>query len=227
MGIIPGGINQREKVGYDYHDPMFLGSTKDIAYAIEVENTGSAQQNEPNSVTSIVKSNAERFAFEFAPDRPCIVIGVEYFDIARNYIHNMERDIFHVTRFDMFNPEMEFIGDQEINGAEVNMENAVSIFAYQGRYQEYKQRINSMVGGFVEDLPGYAFTANEEEFGNHYTNGQIRLSPYFIRSHPYELDKFYISLTGRTPTKYFHFIIKSKNDLRKVTRKMARNPEIL
>lgn len=141
------GLIKGKDVGYDYHDPMFLGSTKDIAYTVEVENTGTAQQQEPNSVTAVVKSNAEKFAFEFTPDRPTIIIGVEYFDIARNYIHNMERDIFHVTRFDMFNPNMEFIGDQEIDGAEVNMDNGVNIFAYQGRYQEYKQRINSIVGG--------------------------------------------------------------------------------
>ena len=221
------GLIGGKKVGYDYHNPMYLGDTKDIAYAVEVENTGADQLTKQNSVTSIVKSNAARFAFEVELDRPSIVIGVEYFDIARNYIHNLDRALFHVDRFDMFNPQMEFIGDQEVDGAEISLDNPVNTFGYQGRYEEYKQNVNSMVGGFVDRLPGYAFSASEETFANHYNNGEVRLSPYYIRSHPYELDEFYTLLTGWNPAYYYHFIIASKNDLEKVTRAMAKNPQIL
>lgn len=221
------GLIGGKKVGYDYHNPMYLGDTKDIAYAIEVENTGADQLTKQNSVTSIVKSNSAKYAFEVELDRPSIVIGVEYFDIARNYVHNMDKALFHVDRFDMFNPQMEFIGDQEVDGAEISLDNPVATFGYQGRYEEYKQNVNSMVGGFVDRLPGYAFSANEESFANHYNNGEVRLSPYYIRSHPYELDEFYTLLTGWNPAYYYHFIIASKNDLERVTRAMAKNPQIL
>ena len=50
------------------------------------------------------------------------------------------------------------------------------------KISEYKQ----LIGGFVENLPGYIFKANEDKFAHHY-GGEVRLSPY-ISSHPFELD---------------------------------------
>lgn len=220
-GIFGGG-----EVRYDYHNPQFLTHVQDTAYAVEVENTGDAQMQNPNSVTSVVKSNSGRFAFEFTPDRPTIVIGVEYFDIARNYVHQMDRQLFAVDRFDRFLPEMQYIGDQEVYGAELSMDNKADTFGYQLRYAEYKQRLNVAVGGFVENLPGYIFKANEDKFAHHYANGEVRLSPYYIRSHPFELDGFYVSLTGYSPASYFHFIVKNHNDMT-ATRNMAQTPTIL
>lgn len=220
-GIFGGG-----EVRYDYHNPQFLTHVQDTAYAVEVENTGDAQMQNPNSVTSIVKSNSGRFAFEFTPDRPTIVIGIEYFDVARNYIHQMDRQLFAVDRFDRFLPDMQYIGDQEVYGAELSMDNKADTFGYQLRYAEYKQRLNVAVGGFVENLPGYIFKANEDKFAHHYANGEVRLSPYYIRSHPFELDGFYVSLTGYSPASYFHFIVKNHNDMT-ATRNMAQTPTIL
>jgi len=220
-GIFGGG-----KVGYDYHNPQFLAHVQDTAYAVEVENTGESQMKDPNSVTAVVKSNSARFAFEFTPDRPSIIIGVEYFDVARNYVHQMDRQLFAVDRFDRFLPEMQYIGDQEVYGAELSMDNKADTFGYQLRYAEYKQRLNVAVGGFVENLPGYIFKANEDKFAHHYKDGEVRLSPYYIRSHPFELDGFYVSLTGYSPASYFHFIIKAHNDMT-ATRNMAQTPTIL
>lgn len=198
---------------------------QDKAYAVEVENTGQAQMTEQNSVTAVVKSNSSRYAFEFTPDRPSVIVGVEYFDIPRNYVHVMEKQLFHVDRFDMFNPAMQYIGDQEIDGAEIGMDNKVMTFGYQLRYAEYKQRVNQCVGGFVEHLPGYIFKASEETFSQHYA-GEVKLSPFYIRSHPFELDAFYVSLTGWSPASYFHFIVKAHNDMT-ASRPMAAKPTIL
>ena len=220
------GIFGGSKVKYDFHNPQFLAHVQDTAYAVEVENTGESQMKDPNSVTSVVKSNNARFAFEFTPDRPSIIIGVEYFDIARNYVHQMDRQLFAVDRFDRFLPEMQYIGDQEVYGAELSMDNKADTFGYQLRYAEYKQRLNVAVGGFVENLPGYIFKANEDKYAHHYDNGEVRLSPYYIRSHPFELDGFYVSLTGYSPASYFHFIVKAHNDMT-ATRNMAQTPTIL
>lgn len=220
------GLIKGKDVGYDYHNPQFLAHVQDKAYAVEIENTGDQQMSDPNSVTSIVKSNSSKYAFEFTPDRPSILIGVEYFDIARSYVKQMDKQIFHVDRFDMFNPDMQYIGDQAVDGAEISMNNFADTFGYQLRYAEYKQRVNQCVGGFVEFLPGYAFQASENKFAAHYANGEVRLSPFYIRSHPFELDSFYISLTGWSPASYFHFIIKAHNDMT-ASRPMANAPTIL
>lgn len=211
------------KVAYDYHNPAYIAHTSDKAVAYEVENTGTDQFSKQNSVTAIARSNASKFAFEFECDRPSIVIGVFYFDIARNYSLQVDKQIYHVDRFDMFNPYLQFIGDQIVNGKEINPNLPSSPFGYQLRYAEYKQRVNQLEGGFVDKLPGYAFDSSTKEFLSY---GAKVIKPSFIRSHPWELDEFYLSLPYQSLDGYFHFIIKNNNDV-EASRPMAFAPSIL
>lgn len=215
-------------VAPDYHNPFFLGHTSDDIYGQEIENTAESQQSDANSITAILRSNASRYAFEFDADRPCIIIGVTYFDIPRSYWQTIERQNFHKDRFDMFNPYMQFIGDQKIYLKELAPSQygyQVDTFGYTNRHMEYKQRYNQCAGGFVQNLPGFAFL-NDYGFSTETTVPTTHIGPSFIRSKNTELDRFYLSLTGFSLGSYFHFIVDNYNDV-SASRPMVYAPSIL
>ena len=209
---------------YDMHDPMFLGHTADTIFGAETENTGEGQLTLANSVTSILRSNASKYAFNFDIDENSVVIGITYYDIPRVYSRATERTNFHANRFDIFNPFLQFVGDQVVYQNEIGLNSAQTPanFGYQLRHMEYKQRFNQCSGGFVENLPGYVFDADDQRFDR----GVAYITPDFIRSLCTELDKYYVSLSGYALGSYFHFIVKNFNNL-SASRPMAYAPSIM
>lgn len=216
-----------KSVAYDYHNPMFLAHTSDLVGAQETENTGADQMSSDIAVTSRLRATSSRYAFEFTPDRDCIVIGLSYYDLPRVYTRATERQNFIVTRFDMFNPYMQFIGDQDIYQAEIGTDTPVvtsgQAFSYTNRHMEYKQRFNQAAGGFLVQSTGldhWIFSADELR------RGLFRhIDPDFIRSYNSEIDKFYQALTGYSLGTYFHFIVRYDNRM-DASRPMAYNPTI-
>lgn len=207
---------------YDFHDPEFLAHTADTIAAIENENTGDAQFSEPTSVSSVFRSNSERYCFEFTSDRPSVVIGITYFDIPRAYAVSNDRTIFFKNRFDMFIKDLQFIGDQDIKQLELGrVAFGGDPFAYTLRDMQYKQSFDIACGGFVDDLPAWAFIAPVYD-----AQSMQNINPMFIRSSNYELDQLYVSLTGSVLSKYFHFIVVTTNKV-PAKRPMAYAPSIL
>lgn len=197
----------------DWHNPQYLIKMDDVVFASQVENTGDAQWQQPNSVTSKLNGNSNRYAFKMDFDRSSILVGVCWFDIKRLYSYNTERQNMHLNRFDEFQPYMQYTGDQKLYKAELgtpliasNNNNPMDAFGYKLRNCEYKERISMCAGGFVENLPGYAFKADVLELSM-VTN----IGPTFIRSLQSELDKFYLSLSGYSLANYFHFICRFEN----------------
>lgn len=210
----------------DYHNPFFLASTEDTVYGAETENTGAAQVSAPLAITSNLRSNGSKYMIEIHCDRPCVVLGISHYDIPRVYDKSMEREFLVKDRFDMFNPFMQFIGDQPIylqelginpNGSQINNLNT---FAYTLRHMEFKQRFNQAAGGFVSNLPGFAFLAVD------WRGTQNHINPDWIRSVCSEFDSFYVSLNGWSNGSYFHFIVDNFNDCTG-SRPMAFAPSIL
>lgn len=213
------------KMDYDYHNPMWLGSTSDRVYAVENENTGSDQFDKPTSVTSTLKSNAERFAFEFDCDCYCVILGLSYFDIKRVYTTTTDKAFYVRNRYDMFIPEMQFIGDQPITKAELGIGDETGYFGYTTRDMQYKTFISRAVGGFAYNLPGWSFAGlNLKGLTNKYDTGSI--SPEFVRARPSEFDDLYIKLSYWSPAGYFHFIVATTNDI-SANRPMIMNPQII
>lgn len=209
----------------DNHDPYWLSHVEDTIVTSEVENTAEAQLSDPVSVTSNFRSNSAKYAFEFDCDQPSILLGILYFDIPRDYYQGVDRLTMHLDRFDMFNPFMQYIGDQEVYNAEVssNRQDAPMIaFGYQMRHAEYKQAVNRAVGGFIEFLPGWTFLADDSK-PMYYVE---HIGPSYIRSLPVELDPFYIAFSGNSLAGYFHFIIDLYLDC-SASRPMAFAPTIL
>lgn len=221
-GLFPG-----VKTSTDWHDPIWLGSTEDWLNASEVDNTGAAQIGENSvdiPVTSSFIDKAEKYAFDInINDRYGVVIGISYFDLQRFYGSSIDRTFFHVDRYDKFNPFLQFIGDQKVSLKELFSNSPYSsIFGYQGRYMEYKQKYPYAFGGFINNsLPGMIYLADEGR--DEYTIQH--LGPDYIRSYPAEFDRFYNSLTGYSLGTYYHFFIINTNDLIS-NRPMAYNPQI-
>lgn len=212
---------------FDYHNPGWLAHTKDTVFAAEVENTGAAQQTQANSVTATLRGKSSDKEFTFESDRPCIIIGVQYFDIRRAYYTGVRRTLQLEAREDMFMPELQYIGDQPIYQNElISSAEGVRNFGYTEQYQWLKVNYDEAMGGFVNgSLPGWAFLFRPEFFRVN-TRGDIVVSPNFIRSISPELDEFFLSLTGFSLGTYFHFQQKVVN-ITSASRNMVRHSQIL
>lgn len=207
----------------DMHEPIFLAHSSDNLFAAEVENTGAAQQTQQNSVTAVFRGKSNNYEYSVSPHEPCIIIGVTSYDIERVYPDSINRSFFIRDRFDMFNPMMQYIGDQGTYVHELQGASYVpfgSNFGYQFRDMQYKQLYPRCAGAFAGDkLPGYAFLYQRDTFGTH-------VSPDFIRARNSELDPFYLSLTSYSLGNYFHFICKQINTC-DAKRPMIAQPQIL
>ena len=153
------------------------------------------------------------------------MIGVSYYDLPRVYLNTTDAQNFYLDRFDMFNPYLQFIGDQSISEAEIGTTtpDVSKPFSYTNRHMEYKQRFNYGAGGFCvpsTNLDNWIFPADmlrRRWFHN--------ISPSFIRSFNSEIDRFYQGLTGWSYGTYFHFIVRYDNR-QDASRPMAYNPTI-
>lgn len=210
---------------HDPCEPIFLGHTQDVIGAEEVENTGAAQLTDPQTTTSKLRMNSSRFAFEGSFAEPGILIGITNFDVIRPYLDASDRATFHVDRFDMFNPFLQQIGDQEVSKMELLPEGNGN-FGYKPRYCEYKMAIDRAVGAFRAFLPGYAFVNYDGLYSDPFTSSNLVISPDFIRSRPCEFDRFYVSLTHFSQAGYFHFIARQDIECT-AHRNMEANPSIL
>lgn len=210
----------------DYHNPFFLSRETEVIFGDEVQNTGAAQAQNAVSRTALWASQPNRFTFTFENDdaHPCIYLQIVSFDVKRSYTRSVDRQFLNADRYDMFNPDFQYIGDQPVYGIELGYPLGSSlpyVFGYQSRDMEYKQRFDVASGGFVENLPGWLLTDRTRD---HISIAQ--LDPDFIRSFSCELDEFYLSLTGYSLGSYFHFAIITDNNVDAV-RPMAVDPQIL
>lgn len=204
----------------DAHEPIFLGHVVDTFGAEETDNTGEGQLTLPNSTTSKLRNNSSRYGFDVHIGEPSVIIGITNYDIVRVYKSFTDRENMHVDRFDMFNPFMQFVGDQDITINEIRPYGTKQPFGYTMRYMEYKQKVDQCAGGFAAgNLPGYARIVKSDEI-------PFNINSDFIRSHVNEMDQFYVSLTGLTPASRYNFIVRVDNEI-SAKRPMAYAPSIL
>lgn len=215
----------------DYHNPFFLAREEETIFGDEVQNTASEQISRANSRTGLMSSNSGRYTFTFHNDdnHPCIYIQIISFDTRRHYSRSVDRHMLQVDRYDMFNPDFQYIGDQPVYGIELGFtasenDGAIipAVFGYQGRDMEYKQNFDIALGGAIRYLPGWFMTDSHLAK----LDTAPKIDPDFIRSYPSELDPFYLSLTGYSLARYFHFIIATTNHV-SAKRAMAVDPQIL
>lgn len=212
----------------DFHNPFILGRETETIFGDEVQNTGSAQMMMDVSRTSNFANNVGQYTFTFHNDdmHPCVYIQIISFDIRRAYTRSVDRQMLHIDRFDMFNPDFQYIGDQPVYGVELGYDDGSNVipevFSYQSRDMEYKQRFDVASGGFsAGQLPGWILTDKDRS-----AFPVSHLDPDFIRSYNSEFDQFFLSLTGYSLANYFHFICITSNNVN-ARRAMAVDPQIL
>lgn len=206
----------------DYHFPKFIAHQEFDVSGFEVAN--STEKGQGNMITNL-KSGDDKYAFEVSVDMPCIILGISNFNCPRLYGNARPRFLFHEDRFDMFNPMLQYIGDQPVNRGELNTDSAPRVvFGYNSRNAEYKQNFSVASGGFIYDLPSWTFLA---DFGPDYKAvPSVHQGSEFLRVYPFEFDRFFTALSGTSLAQSFHFIVVYNNKVM-ASRPMAVNPTIL
>ena len=186
----------------DYHYPKFIAHQEFDVSGFEVANSTDAGQGK--MITNL-QSGSDKYAFEVSVDMPCIILGISNFNCPRLYGNARPRFLFHKDRFDMFNPMLQYIGDQTILRGELNTDNAPNdVFGYNSRNSEYKQSYSVASGGFLFKLPSWSFVA---DFGPDYAAIPSKhQSSEFLRVYPFEFDRFFATLSGYSLGESFHFI---------------------
>ena len=236
-------LNWSNRVGNKIHDYILAltgvsptASTDEPKYIIhevfdvsgfEVENTGDKQRAQV-SVTTLLKTQNEKYLFDIEINEYCIILGLAHFDVKRIYTGRVDRSNLKSNRFDFFNKFFQYAGDQDIKRIELSsaITNADDAMAYTTRHMQYKTAVSQAVGGFSNNtLPSWAFVNDESAAITHGVS-IFGINSDFIRNHNSEFDRFYTSLTGYSLGTYFHFIVKF-NNIADMSRQMAIAPDIL
>lgn len=208
----------------DYHFPKFISHQDFSVGGFEVANN--TKDGQGDLVTNL-NTRDDTFAFEVQVDMPCVLIGISYFSVPRVYMQTKDRQFFHRDRYDMFNPMLQYIGDQIVyNHERTDLRPNDEIFGYQSRNNEYKQRYSVVSGAFATKLPAWTFVADSLFRPVDYVAVSNTQSPEFIRAHDYEFNRFFKALSGYSLANSFHFIVVYNNKCMS-TRPMEINPNIL
>lgn len=193
----------------DYHQPNYIASESTRIGGNEIDNTsgvaGTDGVTTQGTVNVNLRSSGSDVAFDIYIDNPCIILGLVTFEAVPCYSSCIEKIATHKDRYDMFNPYMQHIGDQQILTQEFNSQHKKNmVFGYACRYAEYKYRYSMQHGGFNTNLPSWSF---DGRFDSTSINEDV------IRSKPADFDKFYKSLQYASLPNYFHFIISFANSV--------------
>lgn len=207
----------------DYHFPKYISHSEFDVSSFEVANTA----DETGQLVTNLQSSEDNFAFEVDVDMPCIIISCCYISVPRSYMQTKDRFYFHKDRFDMFNPMLQYLGDQPVYQRErTDMAKNSDIFGYQSRNGEYKQRYNVLSGAFMDILTSWVFCTDNVYGAQPDPSLAVVQSPEFIRSHEYEFDRYFSALAGPSLGHRFHFILVFNNDCQSL-RPMEISPGIL
>ena len=131
----------------DFHYPKFIAHSEFAINGEEISNTTS--DNQGNIVTNL-KSGEDGTEFNIDISVSSILIGVSYISIPEIYTQIKERHYFHADRYDMFQPMLQYFGDQAIWNKEISdsLPNPGDAYGYTSRNGEYKQRLSQASGAF-------------------------------------------------------------------------------
>lgn len=201
-----------EQLPPDYHYPKFIAHSEFAINGSEVSNTTSDDQG--NIVTNL-KSGDDTAEFNVVVNVPSVIIGISYVSIPETYCQIKERQYFHGDRYDMFQPMLQYFGDQEIYNREVSddIPNPADAYGFVSRNGEYKQRVSQVSGGFLTRLRSWIFTVDLPAFAGESSMPRLAYtqSPLAIRAHDFEFNRFLAAQTGLSLGTGFHFIMQYNN----------------
>lgn len=210
----------------DYHYTQYLAGTSSAVSGFEVANTADEQGKQ------VTRLNSKTGSYAFSSDITFhgYILGIASFSMPYCYSRGVSRDIFHSTRWDMFNPDFQGLGDDIIRepelfgysfGSTVN-----SVFAYENRDNFYKIPISKARGAFTSQLKSWAFVIDQNNNINpNERYAYYRLCSEFLRCNPLDMDRFYTFFGNSSLANWYHFIVKFNNKL-SVKRNMFKSPQI-
>lgn len=208
-------------VGEPLPSPMLLATMQTDVFSSKIENTGEAQVTSDDSITSVLHSGDGNLRYEFTADDYGYFFICTSFDFKRLYLNVVDRNTFILNKYDLYNPFMQYQGDQAVKLEELGYQSLAN-FGYVTRDMQYKTRVDVCSGAFDDRLKKYATV-----FEPVYYNGiNIHISPAFIRARSFEFDKYFTAMTSPLLAERFHFIVKSTTMLN-VRRNMIPKPQIL
>lgn len=201
-----------EKLPPDYHYPKYIVHSEFGIAGDEVSNT--TTDNQGNIVTNL-KSGDDTAEFNIDVSVNSILIGISYISIPGVYCQIKERSYMHRDRYDMFQPMLQYFGDQGIYNREVSdfIDYPSDVYGYTSRNGEYKQRMSQCSGAFLTSLRSWLFTVDLPAFAGEssmprFANTQ---SPLAIRTFDFEFNRFLRRQTGVSLGTGFHFIMQYNN----------------
>lgn len=199
-----------EQLPPDYHYPKFIAHSEFGVDGSEVSNTTS--DNQGNIVTNLMSGN-DTAEFNIEISVPSILVGISYFSIPRVYSQVKERSYFHEDRYDMFQPMLQYFGDQEIYNREKSdtLANPKDSYGYVSRNGEYKQRVSQCSGAFLTSLRSWLFVDDALTGEGRYIVPIYQQNSVAIRAHDWEFNRFLKAVSGVSLGTGFHFIMQYNN----------------
>ena len=203
--------------------PRFVSHRKIELKNDIVTNTANDQGYQKTNLVGFSDENG----FDVFIDDFGIILSLQSYDVLPVYDSGID-STFHLSdRFDYFNPMLQNIGDQPIFLSEFigqpDMRN--SIFGYTMRNAEYKFKISRAHGGFMSSLPGFLLKFPLSLYEDD-TDGELTISPDFIRDKPAYFDSVLPQQTGTSPASYYHFVVACLNQVN-AARKIQATPPVL
>lgn len=189
--------------------PNFIAEEVFNIAGVQIDNNAENQ----GSIVSILRNSQSNYIYDIFIDEPSFIIGVDSYSCNFVYPDSSNRISLMSDRLDWFNDFMQHIGDQDVKAFELftpaDSTQLLAPIGYQLRYAEFKNMISRAAGGFlVGDTDLASWLMLYEPYGSKTwpTVTMQRISPYFIRNHCSDFDKFFGSLTGANPSNRYHVI---------------------
>lgn len=205
----------------DYHYPKYLAHSSSELGSFEVSNTAQNQGEQ----TSRIRSTNSQTEFDVIIDQVGYILGISSFYMPTVYCKTKDEHFFYRDRFDMFNPLLQNIGQQELSQF-VRNDDVDGTYGYQGRNEEYKQSWSIASGAFTDILASWCFVIDANYETRSVIDALQTINPDIIRSKPFEFDRFCSQISGFSLGHRFHFLIAYMNELTAV-RPMMQNPNLL
>ncbi len=210
-------------------NPQMLSHNECRVESYEVENTANNQGN----ITTNIRTTGGDYEFDFDVKDFGVILTLVSFTAETVYGSFVDRITQQISLPDMYNPFLQFLGDQNVQNYELgplpkefqSIVNASPVYGYQSRDMQYKQHVSVSDSGFNYNLPSYALIrrTNDNNVADVLPFTQSSLT---IRHYPDEFDQFFNSLTYSGLAGYFHFIIRFDFNI-EASRPMAYDAQIL
>lgn len=139
--------------------PEYLGGGKQTVQFSEVLATSNDADNGLGTMGGhgIAATRSNRFVRFF--EEPGFVLSLMYVVPKTIYLTGLERHWNMTTKFDYFQPELQFIGQQAVLNKEIYASgaNPNSTFGYQDRYDELRRSESRISGAFLGDYLNWHF----------------------------------------------------------------------